>query len=206
MIHQDDENPDIEAAAFDIADYVQLLHYMALMMICTKLMSAWALFVQYWDNHRKLCMHRYPLLRLFLNLSGCDGGARNTSPLSSQQCEHETNTRGFSFHLRHGTDTKVQVRKFPFINLDYQLRLWRILSNVPFETPYYTGCVGLSKCLSKTHLLGGTRPQQLERRSEQIKSEKKKEQNYNKSCWRMQCHPQVYIMHACGEIRAPENV
>lgn len=32
---QDDENPDIEAAAFDIYDYVQLLHYMALMMICT---------------------------------------------------------------------------------------------------------------------------------------------------------------------------
>lgn len=35
LICQDDENPDIEAAALDIADYVQLLHYMALMMICT---------------------------------------------------------------------------------------------------------------------------------------------------------------------------
>lgn len=35
LICQDDENPDIEAAAFDIADYVQPLHYMALMMICT---------------------------------------------------------------------------------------------------------------------------------------------------------------------------
>lgn len=35
LICQDDENPGIEAAAFDIADYVQLLHYMALMMICT---------------------------------------------------------------------------------------------------------------------------------------------------------------------------
>lgn len=32
---QDDENPDIEVTAFDIYDYVQLLHYMALMMICT---------------------------------------------------------------------------------------------------------------------------------------------------------------------------
>lgn len=32
---QEDENPDIEAAAFETSDYVQLLHYMALMMICT---------------------------------------------------------------------------------------------------------------------------------------------------------------------------
>lgn len=70
--------------------------------------------------------------------------------------------------------------------------------------------VSLSKCLSKTHILGGTRPQQLEGRSEQIKGEKNSKGRKRKKIITNpagECNaPKSISCTPAAKIRAPENV